>query len=209
MSQTPARRALIVVDVQNEYVSGRLRIEYPPIESSLERIGRAMDAARAAGIPVVLVQNRAPASSPLFAHGSPGWQLHPVVASRAHDHKIEKTLPSAFTETGLAEWLNARDIDTVTVAGYMTHNCNASTLIDAVHRGFHGEFLADASGAVPYRNEAGFASAEQIHRVFGVVLQSRFAAVVDTEAWITAMRQGRRLQRSSIHASHAAALTAA
>lgn len=45
--QTP-RRALIVIDVQNEYVTGALRIEYPPVEESLGNIGMAMDAAHAA-----------------------------------------------------------------------------------------------------------------------------------------------------------------
>lgn len=202
-------RALIVIDVQNEYVTGNLRIEYPPVQESLRHIGRAMDAARAAGVPVVVVQNRAPAGSPIFAQGSPGWELHSVVASRPRDHFVEKTLPGAFAETDLAEWLAARGIDTITVAGYMTHNCDASTIVDAVHRGLKAEFLVDATGSVPYANEAGFASAEDIHRVFSVVLQSRFAAVVTTGAWIDAVREGRRLDRSTIFASHEAALAAA
>jgi nicotinamidase-related amidase len=207
MSAAP-RRALIVIDVQNEYVTGNLRIQYPPVDAALSCIGRAIDAARAAGVPVVVVQNRAAPTSPLFAHGSHGWALHPVVASRAHDHRVEKTLPSAFTETGLEDWLRARDIDTVAVAGFMTHNCDASTIVDAVHRGFAAEFLADASGSVPYRNDAGFATAEDIHRVFGVVLHSRFAAVVETARWVTAVSRGERLERGSIHASHQAALAA-
>jgi nicotinamidase-related amidase len=202
-------RALLVIDVQQEYVTGSLRIGHPPVQGSLARIGEAMDAARAAGIPVVVVQNRAPADSPLFAHGSPGWQLHPAVASRPHDLLVEKTLPSALAETDLAAWLAARGIDTVTVAGYMTHNCDASTIVDAVHRGFKAEFLVDATGAVSYANAAGFASAEDIHRVFAVVLQSRFAAVVDTRTWIEAVRAGRRLERSTIFASHEAALALA
>ncbi len=199
-------RALIVIDVQNEYVTGNLRIEHPPVQESLAKIGHAMDAARAAGIPVVVVRNRAPVDSPIFALGSPGWELHPVVASRPHDHFIEKTLPGAFTETDLAGWLAARGVDTITVAGYMTHNCDASTIVDAVHRGLKAEFLVDATGSVPYANEAGYASAEDIHRVFSVVLHSRFAAVVTTAAWIDAVRDGRRLDRSTIYASNQAAL---
>mgnify|MGYP001027137043 CR=1 FL=1 len=35
--------ALIVIDVQEEYFSGRLPIGYPPSDDSLERIGAAMD----------------------------------------------------------------------------------------------------------------------------------------------------------------------
>ncbi len=46
-------RALLVIDVQNEYVSGRLPIAYPPVDESLAAIGEAMDAAAAHGIPIV------------------------------------------------------------------------------------------------------------------------------------------------------------
>lgn len=207
MSTSP-RRALLVIDVQNEYVSGKLRIAHPPVDGALDCIGRAMDAARAAGVPVVVVQHSSPPASPLMATGSPGWELHAQVAGRAHDLRVEKTLASAFTGTGLEDWLRARGVDTLTVAGFMTHNCDASTIVDAVHRGFNAEFLVDASGSVPYRNAAGEASAQDIHRVFAVVLNSNFAAVVDTATWAAAVSRGERLERGSIHASHQAALAA-
>jgi len=201
MSQAP-RRALIVIDVQNEYVSGNLLIEYPPVSESLANIGKAIDAANAAGIPVVVVQNDAPATSPLFAIGSPGWELHSVVASRRHEHRVNKTLPSAFAGTDLAQWLAQHEIDTLSVVGYMTHNCNASTVFEATHRGLAVEFLSDATGSLPYANEAGQASAEEIHRVFSVVFHSRFAAVVSTAQWLSAVAQGVSLSRSSIPASN-------
>lgn len=202
------RRALIVIDVQNEYVTGNLRIEYPPVSGSLANIGLAMDAARAAAIPVIVVQNRAPEGSPVFAHGTSGWELHPVVASRPHEHRVEKTLPSAFAQTDLGDWLAGHEIDTLTVVGYMTHNCDASTIVDAVHRGLTAEFLADATGALAYRNDAGEASAEDIHRVFSVVLHSRFAAVASTQAWIEAVQARRGLARGNIFASNQAARAA-
>ncbi|SDC30152.1 cysteine hydrolase family protein [Paraburkholderia lycopersici] len=201
MSANP-RRALVVIDVQNEYTSGDLPIEFPPVETSLANIGRAMDAARAAGVPVVVVQNFAPADSPLFARGSVGAGLHPVVASRERDHYVEKSLPSAFAGTDLEAWLAGRDVDTVAVAGYMTHNCDASTVFEATHAGLAVEFLSDATGSVPYANEAGAASAEDIHRVFSVVMHSRFAAVVTTDAWLAAVKAGAPLARDTIYASN-------
>lgn len=199
------RRALIVIDVQNEYVSGRLRIEYPPLQTSLENIGRAMDAAHVAGLPIVVVQNDAAETAPLFARGSTGHALHEAVSSRPRSRLVHKTLPSAMAETDLAAWLEQQHIDTITIAGYMTHNCDASTAIDAVHRGFTVELLSDATGAAPYRNAAGEASAEDIHRVFSIVLHSRFAAVVPTAAWIDAVQRGKPLERSNIFLSHEAA----
>lgn len=189
-------RALIVVDVQAIYADGPLLIEYPPVQQSLQRIGQAMDAARAAGIPIVVVQEDG------FGKGTPGWQLHPVVSGRAFDHQVNKTLPSAFTNTGLAAWLAERQVDTLSVVGYMTHNCTASTLFEARHLGLKAEFLHDATGAVPYANAAGSASAEEIHRVFSVVFESNFAAVVSTAQWIDAVQAKRALPRDSVMASN-------
>ena len=208
MTPTPlqARRALIVIDVQNEYESGGLRIQYPPIAESLRNIGRAMDAAHAAGIPIIVAQQSAPATAPLFATGSPGWQLHPVVSARPHDHHLRKTLPSAFADTDLGPWLQAHAIDTLAVVGYMTHNCIDTTIKHAFDAGLQVELLMDASGSVPYANHAGHASAEEIHRVFAVVEQSRFAAVMSTDEWLHCVRTGAKPLRESIHGSHQAAL---
>ena len=41
--------ALIVIDVQNEYVTGNLPIAFPPVDGSLKTISAAIDAAIAAG----------------------------------------------------------------------------------------------------------------------------------------------------------------
>ena len=197
------RRALIVIDVQNEYFEGGgLPIEYPPISDTLPNITRAMDAARAAGVPVVVVQHHAPAGAPVFQADKHGGQLHPEVAGRARDHLITKALPSVFTGTDFAAWLEAHGVNTLTIAGYMTHNCNASTAYEGMHRGLAVEFLADATGSLPYANAAGRASAEEIHRVFSVVFHSNFAAVASTADWISAVARQEALPKDNVVASN-------
>ena len=84
--QPKNQRALVVIDVQNEYFTGNLRIEYPDVRQSLANICQAMDAAHAAGIPVVVVQHLLPEGFPVFARGSQGAELHPEVGRRHRDH---------------------------------------------------------------------------------------------------------------------------
>lgn len=199
---TTVRRALIVIDVQNDYVGGNLPIEYPPVELSLANIGRAMDAAKAASIPVVAIQNIGPKTAPFMAEGTTGAALHAVVTSRGWDLHLLKNMPSAFCNTGLEAWLQQRGITTITIVGYMTHNCDLSTVIDAMHRGIAVELLSDATGSLPYLNRAGSATAEEIHRVMTVVMQARFAAVMTTEAWIKMLASGDLPERDSIFASN-------
>lgn len=201
MSGQP-RRALIVIDVQNEYVSGNLLIEYPDVNSSLANIARAMDAAHAAGIPVVVVRHLAPESSPLFARGSEGAELHPLVAARHCDHRVEKSMASALAGTGLGDWLRERGVNTLTVVGYMTHNCDDATVRQARHEGWTVELLYDAAGSVPYANARGSATAEEIHRVFTVVMHTGFAAVVSTDDWLAAVARGEPLLPDNIHLSN-------
>jgi nicotinamidase-related amidase len=194
-------RALIVIDVQNEYVTGNLPIVFPDLRTSLANIGAAIDTANQHGIPVVLIQQVAPAGSPIFAVGSHGWSLHETVTSRPHDVVIEKSLPSAFVNTTLGSWLAAKDVATVTVVGYMTQNCDESTARDAAHRGLAVEFLSDATGTLPLANAAGSISAEELHHSVLVTMQSRFAAVATTAAWISAVGAGARLEKPNLFSS--------
>lgn len=203
MNNPQSRRALIVIDVQNEYFEGGgLPIEYPPVETSLPNVGLAMDTASAAGVPVVVVRHHSAKGGPVFQADQPGGQLHPEIARRHHDHLITKSFPSVFTGTDFAEWLSRNSIDTLTVVGYMTHNCDAATVFEAMHRGLQVEVLSDASGSLPYANAAGRASAEEIHRVFSVVFHSNFAAVASTANWIAALQSGEKLPRDNVLASN-------
>jgi len=116
------KRALLVIDVQNEYFTGKLPIAHPP--GSLDNIVKAMEQARKSGIPVVVVQHTSPQKdAPVFRKGSEGWNLHPRIAAQAYDHLIEKNLPGSFTGTDLESWLRERKIDTIVIAGYMTQMC--------------------------------------------------------------------------------------
>jgi nicotinamidase-related amidase len=197
-SQQPPRRALVVIDVQNEYFDGGgLPIEYPPISQTLPNVARAMDAASAAGLPVVVVRHHAPAGMPLFQAGTHAGELHEAVAGRKRDHLVTKAFPSAFTGTDFADWLDKHRIDTLSVAGYMTHNCVAATIFEGMHRGFTMEYLHDASGALPYANASGRATAEEIHRVFSVVFHSNFAAVASTADWVEAVNARQPLGRDN------------
>jgi nicotinamidase-related amidase len=202
------KRALIVIDVQNEYVTGNLRIAYPDINQSLANIGRAIDAAHAAGIPIVRVLHIAPEGSPVFAKGSDGAALHPVVAQRPYDHAVEKRLASALTGTDLADWLRGRHIDTLSIVGYMTHNCDDATARQAAHEGWKVELLHDAAGSLPYANARGSATAEEIHRVFTVVMHTGFAAVVSTDEWLDAVAGGNALQADNVYLSNQRAIGA-
>jgi nicotinamidase-related amidase len=177
------KRALLVIDVQNEYFTGKLPITYPA--GSLANVLRAMDAARASGVPVVAIQHASPqANAAVFRKGSEEWELHGEVASRPHDVLIQKSLPGSFTGTNLETWLRERGVETVVIAGYMTQMCCDTTARQAVHLGFGVEFLSDGTGTLAVKNAAGTVSDEELHRAILVTQQMRFSRVMKTDEWI-------------------------
>jgi len=176
------KRALLVIDVQNEYFSGLLPITHPA--GHLTNILRVMDAAAARDIPLAVVQHTfLQPDKPFFRRGTPQWELHPEVQARPHNLLIEKNLPGSFTGTALEPWLRKQGIDTVVIAGYMTHMCCDTTARQAVHRGFAVEFLSDATGTLPLSNSAGEVSAEELQRAILCAQQMLLSEVISTDEW--------------------------
>lgn len=174
-----SRRALILIDVQQQYFSGPLEIQYPPHQASLPMIGRAVDAATAAGIPIAAIQHSAGEGAPVFAPGTAEFELHPEIEGRrtAAWKGVVKQYGSVYAGTDLTGWLRQHNIDTVTLAGYMTNNCVLASAVEAEFLGFNTEVLSDATGAINIANEAGFADAQTVHTTLMALLNSNWAAV--------------------------------
>jgi nicotinamidase-related amidase len=179
-----AKRALIVIDVQNEYFDGALPISDPPPETSLANVGRAMDAASAADVPVVVVRHTSGEDGPIFREGSHAWELHPEVERRRRDHLVDKQQAGAFTDTPLAGILEQNDVDTVVLTGYMTHMCVDTTSRQAAHLGYSVEILNDATGTLGLENSGGSAAGEELHRASLVAQGQFFADIVTTDEWL-------------------------
>ncbi|SDE04882.1 isochorismatase family protein [Nocardioides lianchengensis] len=197
------RRALIVVDVQQEYDDGVLQIQHPPRATAVANVVRALDVAEQQGLPVVVVQHELPEGAPVFAVGSSSWALHPDVERRLQPSwkRVSKDRSSVFAGTDVAAWLAERDVDTITIVGFMTNNCDLATAASAEELGLAAEVLSDATGAIHLANEAGKVSAEQLHEALMVLLQSNLAAVASTDAWVAAVEAGAPLVGSDLGTS--------
>ena len=176
------KRALLVIDVQNEYFTGALPITHPV--GHLEQILEVMDVAAKAEIPTVVIRHhQAQADSPIFRKGSTEWELHPEVAKRPSSLLIDKTLPGSFTGTEVGEWLKKSGIETISICGYMTHMCCDTTARQAMHNGYKVEFLSDATGTLAVENSAGSVSAEELQRATLCAQQMFISDVISSSAW--------------------------
>lgn len=177
------KQALLVIDVQNEYFTGRLPITYP--KDCLDNILKAMDHSARAGVPVVVIQHTAPSKdSPTFRKGSDEWKLHSEIDRRKRDILIEKPLPGSFIGTELEKWLRENGIERVAICGYMAQMCCDTTARQAFHLGFQVDLLSDATGTLSVQNIAGAISDRDLHNAVMVTMAMKFARVMDTEEWI-------------------------
>lgn len=170
--------ALIVVDMQNAYASPGGYIDLAGFdiggaEAAIANIQRAIEAARAVGMPVVFFQN---GWDPLYQQaggpGSPNWhKSNALKTMRARpelqgkllakggwdyalidalqpmpgDIIIEKPRYSAFFNTNLDSMLRSRGIRNLVFTGIATNVCVESTLRDGFFLEYFGIVLDDAT----------------------------------------------------------------
>ena len=201
--RTVPRRALVLVDVQNEYAHLPLRIRHPRLSDCLERIERALDAAEHAGLPVACVQHAGPPGGTIFNPGGKGFELCPGIERRRTPQwkRVVKRRGSVYAGTDLAAWLHEQGVDTVTLVGFMANNCILASAAWGETIGLTTEVLSDAVGAINLRNCAGRADARTVHTALMALLHSNWAAVATTDDWCRALGRDEPLPRSNLVAS--------
>src|SRR4051812_19963317 len=196
----PATTAMIVVDMQNDFVAPGAPMQSPAGLAMVPTLQRALTCCRERGIPVIYTAHvfrpggfdrgllaHAPAigRGEALVEGSAGAAIFPEIAPRDDEIVIAKHRFSAFYGTDLEIILRGLGVTTVVITGVTTENCCHATARDAFFRDFQVVFLADATGTVAYPDLGyGSMSADEVHRATLVVLARDTADVITTETFI-------------------------
>jgi ureidoacrylate peracid hydrolase len=196
----PSKTAMIVVDMQNDFVAPGAPLETPAGRAMLPRLQRALACCREVGIPIIYTAHTfRPDGCDLgrFADdallgqgktliaGTPGAAIYPEIAPRDGEIVITKHRFSAFYGTDLEIILRGLGVTTVVITGVTTENCCHATARDALFRDFQVVFLADATATRDYPDCGyGAMTAAEVHRATLVILADSTAEVMDTEAFI-------------------------
>jgi nicotinamidase-related amidase len=184
------KKALLVIDVQNEYFTGKLPVSYP--ENSFQNILKVIDFSNQKDIPVVLIQHSNTGENAVtFKKGTYEHEIHEDVLKRDHNKIIKKNLPGSFIETELEHFIKENNIETVVICGYMTQMCCDTTARQAMHRGFNVEFLSDATGTLDISNYAGEIAATELHKAILITQAMRFSKVISTKEWINDLKKNK------------------
>jgi ureidoacrylate peracid hydrolase len=175
---SPQNSAVIVIDMQNAYASkggyvDEAGFDIGPAGAVTGKIAAVLDTARAAGIPIIFLQNgwdagyveagtpaspnwhksnalktmraRPELAGKLLARGTWDYELVDGLAPQPGDLRVHKPRYSAFFNSQLDSILRARNIRTLVFVGIASNVCVESTLRDGFHLEYFGVLLEDAT----------------------------------------------------------------
>ena len=174
------RCALLLIDYQQIYADGPLAL--PGCAAAAKTAIALRCWAETKGVAVIHVLHEAASPhAPLFAPGS--LEVRPLAGLEPADGEavVIKRLPSSFAGTNLADLLTERGIDTLLIAGLMTHNCVDATAREAFHRGLRVAVIADACATRDLPGPDGqVIPAAVVHAAVLAGLGDRQAEVIDS-----------------------------
>lgn len=179
-------RALLIVDVQNDYFEGGALPLHKPLEA-LANIETVLGLFRERNLLVAHVQHINPPDDTFFLPESYGAQIHPHLSPLEHEHHVVKSMPNSFLETGLAEWVKSHGITELVVCGMMSHMCIDTTVRACQDFGLSVIVLDDACATMSLEYGGEIIPAETVHKTFMASLDGIFARVMRTGEFCAAL----------------------
>ena len=140
----PSRTALIIGDMQNDFVKEGGTLVVPDAEGTIPAIGNLLDLARESGMRIVFVQDTHRAGDPEWEiwgehcrEESWGWQVVDELAPREGEATIRKPRYDAFYGTQLEHMLRLWGVDTLIICGTVANICVHYTASSAAMRWFN------------------------------------------------------------------------
>jgi nicotinamidase-related amidase len=167
---------LILIDCQNEYVSGALPLV--GVDAAMLEAKRLLQRFRDAGQPVIHIQHQGKAGG-AFDLDDPRGAIDERVAPVADEAVIRKALPNSFAGTTLEQTLQKIGRKHLVIAGFQTHMCVSATTRAALDLGYRNTLVAAAIATrdLPNATGDGIIAADTVHQATLAALADRFAII--------------------------------
>ena len=133
--------AVIVVDMQNDFVKPKGKLYVPTAEETIEPIRKLLGKARAHGVKIFYTQDTHYEGDPEFEiwgehvkHGTWGWQIIDELKPQDGDIVIVKTRYDGFYGTPLDDLLKVYGIKNTVIVGTVANICVLHTAASAALR---------------------------------------------------------------------------
>ncbi len=151
----PARTALVVVDMQNDFVKEGGSLLVPDAEGTIPAIQTLLGLARESGMKVVFTQDTHTDGDPEWEiwpehvrEGSWGWRIVDDFAPREDEMVVRKVRYDAFYGTHLDHFLRLWGVNTLVICGTVANICVHYTAASAALRWYDVVVPKDAISAL-------------------------------------------------------------
>jgi len=151
----PTQTALVVVDMQNDFVREGGSLQVPDAEATIPAISGLLDLARAHGMRVVYSQDTHRDGDPEWQiwpeharEGGWGWQLVAELAPTEDETVLRKVRYDAFYGTPLDHLLRVWGVNTLVICGTVANICVHYTAASAALRWYNVVIPRDAISAL-------------------------------------------------------------
>jgi nicotinamidase-related amidase len=171
------KKALLLIDIQNDYFDGGAQ----PLVGSLEASVHAkklLDHFRAKSLPVIHIQHfQARPDATFFIPNTKGVEIHKNVRPMSGEKVIAKHFPNSFRETDLLQHFQSNEISDLVICGMMTHVCVDATTRAAKDFGFTCEVASDACATKDLVFQREKVAAKDVQNSFLAALNYFYASV--------------------------------
>lgn len=168
-------KAIILIDIQNDYFSGGKSELWEPDKASAVA-ATALEISRENGDEVIFIQHiNKDRNASFFAEGTFGCEIHDSVAPLPDEKIIVKRKPNSFFETELDEYLKAKGITSLIICGMMSHMCIDTTVRAAKDLGYTVQLIENACTTKDLYFDGEIYPAKTVHNVFMAALNGKFA----------------------------------
>ncbi|WP_255491430.1 cysteine hydrolase family protein [Dysgonomonas sp. ZJ279] len=177
-------KALIIIDIQNDYFEGGANPLVGSYEASLNA-NLLLNDFRAKDLPVIHIQHLANREgATFFAPNTKGAEIHANVTPVDGEKVIVKHFPNSFRETELHAYLQSLKIDKLVICGMMTSMCVDSTTRAAKDLGYNCTVVGDACAAPNLQINGETVAAKDVQNAFLAALNYFYSTVLTTEQYL-------------------------
>lgn len=180
-----SRKALIVIDVQNDYFPGG-KWELHGIEASAANAAKVLADARAKEHFVVHVHHEFEGEdAPFFAPGTEGAEIHPTMQPKEGEATVLKHEVNAFLGTNLKELLDGEGVTYVTIVGDMSHMCIDAAARAASDHGYAVTVIEDACSSKDLDFNGEVIPAPEVHKAYMSALGFAYSDIMTTDEYLS------------------------
>jgi len=177
-------KALIIIDIQNDYFEGGAMELVGSLEAS-ENAKLVLTKFRDEDLPIVHIQHLSVApGSTFFLSETKGQEIHGNVQPLAGEKVIVKYYPNSFRETELLDYLKSQNVTELVFVGMMTHMCVDATVRASKDLEFDCAVVGDACASRDLEINGKMVKAADAHNAFLSALSFFYANVKSTKDFL-------------------------